>query len=271
MGFGDLKTPNGLAALDAFLLDKSYIEGFTPSQADLVIFEAVGKPPAGHVNALRWYTHIASFVKVNFQFPGTKKDATSYGSASSSSCSCSKGGKCLCVDCKCTGCPCQKDDTGSCCGSEDNKAAGSCCAPAPAKTEAKPAAEDDFDLFADEEPDPEAEKLKAQRVAEYEAKKKKKEEAGKGVIAKSSILLDVKPWDDETDMVEMERLVRTIEADGLLWAAKAKLVPVGYGIKKLQIGCVVEDDKVGTDFLEDEITKFTDYVQSVDIAAFNKI
>lgn len=24
----------------------------------------------------------------------------------------------------------------------------------------------------------------------------------------------------------------------------AKLVPVGYGIKKLQIGCVVEDDKV---------------------------
>jgi len=25
----------------------------------------------------------------------------------------------------------------------------------------------------------------------------------------------------------------------------AKLVPVGYGIKKLQIGCVVEDEKVG--------------------------
>jgi hypothetical protein len=24
----------------------------------------------------------------------------------------------------------------------------------------------------------------------------------------------------------------------------AKLVPVGYGIRKLQIGCVVEDDKV---------------------------
>ena len=39
------------------------------------------------------------------------------------------------------------------------------------------------------------------------------------VIAKSNIILDVKPWDDETDMKEMERLVRTIEIDGLLWGA----------------------------------------------------
>uniref|UniRef100_A0A1A7YDN7 Elongation factor 1-delta n=1 Tax=Iconisemion striatum TaxID=60296 RepID=A0A1A7YDN7_9TELE len=46
---------------------------------------------------------------------------------------------------------------------------------------------------------------------------------------------------------------------------------LGYGIKKLQINCVVEDDKVGTDILEEEITKFEDYVQSVDVAAFNKI
>ena len=37
------------------------------------------------------------------------------------------------------------------------------------------------------------------------------------VVAKSSIVLDVKPWDDETDMAEIERCVRTVEADGLLW------------------------------------------------------
>ena len=29
--------------------------------------------------------------------------------------------------------------------------------------------------------------------------------------------------------------------------------------------------QIGTDFLEEEIVKFEDYVQSVDIAAFNKI
>ena len=63
------------------------------------------------------------------------------------------------------------------------------------------------------------------------------------MIAKSSILLDVKPWDDETDMAELEKSVRSVQTDGLVWG-NSKLVPVGYGIKKLQIMCVVEDDKV---------------------------
>ncbi|KAK7134066.1 hypothetical protein R3I94_015804 [Phoxinus phoxinus] len=127
--------------------------------------------------------------------------------------------------------------------------------------------EDDVDLFgSDEEVDEEAERLKEQRLQEYAAKKAKKPV----LIAKSSILLDVKPWDDETDMKKLEECVRSVQVDGLLWGA-SKLVPVGYGIKKLQINCVVEDDKVGTDFLEEEITKYEDYVQSVDVAAFNKI
>ncbi|XP_027882879.1 uncharacterized protein LOC114150582 isoform X2 [Xiphophorus couchianus] len=125
--------------------------------------------------------------------------------------------------------------------------------------------EDDIDLFGSDE-DEEAEKLKEQRLKEYAEKKAKKP----AIIAKSSILLDVKPWDDETDMAKLEECVRSVQADGLLWGT-SKLVPVGYGIKKLQIACVVEDDKVGTDLLEEEITKFEDYVQSVDVAAFNKI
>ncbi|XP_048477365.1 elongation factor 1-beta, partial [Rhincodon typus] len=112
----------------------------------------------------------------------------------------------------------------------------------------------------------EAKRLKEERLAQYEAKKSKKP----ALIAKSSILLDVKPWDDETDMVKMEECVRSVTMDGLLWGA-SKLVPVGYGIKKLQIQCVVEDDKVGTDMLEEAIVAFEDYVQSVDVAAFNKV
>ena len=127
--------------------------------------------------------------------------------------------------------------------------------------------DDDFDLFgSDDEDDAEAERIRQERLDAYAAKKSKKP----AVIAKSSILLDVKPWDDETDMAEMERLVRTIKKDGLVWGA-AKLAPVAFRIKKLQIMCTVEDDKVGTDFLEEEITKFEDFVQSVDVAAFNKI
>ena len=80
----------------------------------------------------------------------------------------------------------------------------------------------------------------------------------------------LKPWDDETDMKDVEKSVRSIEADGLLWGA-SKLVPLAYGIFKLQISCVIEDEKIGTDFLEESITAFEDLIQSVDIVAFNKI
>lgn len=45
-----------------------------------------------------------------------------------------------------------------------------------------------------------------------------------------------------------------------LLLCSAKHVPVAYGIKKLQISCVVEDDKVGTDFLEEAITAFEEHV-----------
>lgn len=147
---------------------------------------------------------------------------------------------------------------------------GSSSAPAPKPTPvaSKPAADDDddVDLFGSDEDDEEAEKIKADRVKAYSEKKSKKP----ALIAKSSILLDVKPWDDETDMKEMEKNVRTIVMDGLLWGA-SKLVPVGYGIMKLQICCVIEDDKISVDELQEKIEGFEDYVQSVDIAAFNKI
>jgi translation elongation factor EF-1beta len=56
-----------------------------------------------------------------------------------------------------------------------------------------------------------------------------------------------------------------------LFALIAKLVPVGFGIHKLQIMCVVEDEKVSVDLLIEEIQNFQEYVQSVDIVAFNKI
>merc|ERR1711953_364645 len=132
--------------------------------------------------------------------------------------------------------------------------------------------DDDVDLFGsdDEEDDAEAERVKAERIAAYNARKAAKEEKKGKVIAKSNIIFDVKPWDDETDMAALEANVRTIEMEGLLWGT-GKLVAIGYGIKKLQITCVIVDDLVSTDLLEEKMTEFEDYVQSVDIVAFNKI
>lgn len=144
----------------------------------------------------------------------------------------------------------------------------------PNKAESAPAqqkAQDDddgVDLFASdsEEESEEAARIREERLAAYAAKKSKKP----ALIAKSSLVLDIKPWDDETDLKEMESLIRKIETDGLLWGA-SKLVPVAFGIQKLSISCVVEDDKVSIDWLTEEIEKHDEYVQSVDVAAFNKI
>ncbi|XP_032669660.1 probable elongation factor 1-delta isoform X2 [Odontomachus brunneus] len=128
--------------------------------------------------------------------------------------------------------------------------------------------DEDVDLFGSdsEGDDAEAAKIREERLAAYTAKKSKKP----ALIAKSNIILDVKPWDDETDMKEMESEVRKIETDGLLWGA-SKLVPLAFGIHKLQISCVVEDDKVSVDWLIEKIQEIENYVQSVDIAAFNKV
>jgi len=142
-------------------------------------------------------------------------------------------------------------------------------APAPA---AAPAAEDDdeeVDLFgsdSDEEEDAEKVRIREERLKAYAEKKAKKP----ALIAKTSVLLDIKPWDDETDMEAMLKAAKTIEKEGLVWGAH-KLVPVGYGINKLQLMCVVEDEKVSIDELCEQISEFEDYVQSVDIAAMSKI
>jgi translation elongation factor EF-1beta len=69
-------------------------------------------------------------------------------------------------------------------------------------------------------------------------------------------------------MVALEASVRGIVKDGLVWGA-SKLVPVGFGIKKLQINLIIEDDKVGLDDLQEEIAEFEDYVQSTDIVSLD--
>ena len=65
-------------------------------------------------------------------------------------------------------------------------------------------------------------------------------------------------------MEALEKSVRSIEKDGLVWGA-SKLVPVGFGIKKLQINLVIEDEKISLDELQEDIQGFEDHVQSTDI------
>merc|ERR1711889_25349 len=140
--------------------------------------------------------------------------------------------------------------------------------PAPAKPAPADEEDDDVDLFgsSDEEAAAEKARITEERLKAYHEKKSKKA----AVIAKTSVLLDVKPWDDETDMDKMLESVKSIEQDGLLWGA-SKLIPIGYGIKKLQVMCTVVDDLVSVDELSEKIEEFEDYVQSCDVNAMNKI
>ncbi len=76
--------------------------------------------------------------------------------------------------------------------------------------------------------------------------------------------------DDETNMKELESNMREISMDGLTWGA-SKLVAVGYGISKLQVNLVVEDEKVSIDDLQAKIEGDEDHVQSTDVAAMQKL
>ncbi|KAJ3811082.1 hypothetical protein EV368DRAFT_45263 [Lentinula lateritia] len=202
-----------LSKLDQHLATRTYVEGYTPSQADVHVFKALlSAPDSSLVNVTRWYKHIASYAPEHASLSGSSKAGEAFLSSA---------------------------------------------APAPAEED------DEIDLFGeDEEEDEEAERVKAERVAAYNAKKANKPKT----IAKSVVTLEVKPWDDETDMEALEKSVRSIEKDGLVWGSST-LVAIGYGIKKLQITLVIEDEKISTDELQEEIAEFEDYVQSTDIAA----
>ncbi|EAQ83055.1 hypothetical protein CHGG_10873 [Chaetomium globosum CBS 148.51] len=229
MGFTDLLTDAGLAVLDNWLLTRSYVIGYSASQADAVTFKALSAAPdaAKYPNAARWYKHIASYEDEFPTLPGdASKPYTVYG--------------------------------------PEVAAVTLNPAKAPAAEEEE---DDDVDLFgSDEEEDAEAVRVREERLAEY----RKKKEGKVKPAAKSIVTMDVKPWDDETDMVGLEAAVRSIEKDGLVWGA-SQLIAVGFGIKKLQINLVVEDEKVSTDELAEEITEFEDYVQSVDVVAMQKL
>jgi elongation factor 1-beta len=203
------------------LSTRSYVEGYTPSQADVHVFNAISALDAStYPHVARWHRHIKSYT-------------AEFGSLSGSSTA----------------------------GEAFTSASG----PTPAAAEED---DDEVDLFGDDDEaeDAEAEKLKAERVAAYNEKKANKPKT----IAKSVVTMEVKPWDDETDMKALEDAVRTISQDGLVWGA-SKLVPIGYGIRKLQITLVVEDEKVSLDDLQEEIAQFEDFVQSTDIAAMQKL
>ncbi|MCJ1273603.1 Translation elongation factor 1 beta [Puttea exsequens] len=231
MGFLDFVSDAGLTVLDRWVRTRSYITGYGPSQADVSCFKALKSQPP-----VEKFPHAYRWYKhvstYESEFPSLPGDPSKAYTTY---------------------------------GPESSELPVN---PKDAPKAALVAEEEDDDLFGgdDESEDEESKKTKEANLAAY----RKKKEGKAKPAAKSIVTLEVKPWDDETNMKELEQNMRGIEMDGLTWGA-SKLVPVGYGISKLQVNIVVEDDKVSIDDLQAKIEEDEDCVQSTDVAAMQKL
>lgn len=234
--FKNLDQESGLTELNTFLATRSYVEGFKPTGADSSILLSIraSVDAKKFANVARWLKQITSFTpEQRAAWPGAVVAAASSSASSSSAAA----------------------------------AAPAAAAAKPAAAAKKAAASDDDDGFdMSSEDDEETLAIIAKKNAEKAAKNKGKPE----VIAKSSVILFVKPLEAETDMNEVaKKIKKEIVMDSLQWG-DYELLPVAYGIMKLRIICIIEDDKIALDDLTEAIEEFEE-VQSVDIDAFNKI
>ena len=186
VAFKDLQSDAGLKALNEHLATRSYIEGYQPSGADAALLPQISASvdSSKYPHAARWLTHISSFTPtIRSTWSGASSTSTTTAAAPA------KGGK-----------------------------------PAPPAKAAAPAAEeedDDDDFMAslsDDEEDEDAGAAAQALIAKKNAEREAAKRATKGgPQAKSSLILDVKPEDSETDMEELVKEVKRIEMEGLTW------------------------------------------------------
>jgi translation elongation factor EF-1beta len=82
-----------------------------------------------------------------------------------------------------------------------------------------------------------ARKLKEEKDAKEGKKKKDKPKA----VEKSLVVLEVKPWEADTDLKMVWEKIREYKQEGLTWGETYKLEPVAFGIMKLVMTCTIVD------------------------------
>jgi len=239
--FAALSTPAGLAQLNEYCLGCTYVFGVAPSTADVELLKLVGKAPdaSKYPHAARWFSHIASFSDAQQKkFAAT---TLTVGEASA------------------------------------KKAAA--------------ADSDSDDLFGSDSDDSDDD------LAAIAAAAKKANVVQKLSWGRSQICFEIKPMEVSTDLEAIcekvldmnfsdnERVSAKLEEvnagegveefinhDSIIqWGEGYEIVPVAFGICKLVVSCIVVDDCLGTDDIEEAITEaFEEDVQSVDVMSFNK-
>ena len=227
-----------LPGLNAYIADKSYIEGYAFSPKDVEVFSQFALPDAAsYPHAYRWYIHIAALSGI----PASLAYASAAGSAPaaaapSSGKAAAQGGD---------------DDDFDVFGDDDDDEEEE---KAPTMSRAEKAA------ALKKERDAELEKAK-QAALERLAKKEAKQ--------RTLCNLEITPWEADQDLIALhKKLKETVVREGLKWSEGCKLVDVGYGIKKMVLTAVlsmnlsmdalieeIADEDEG--ILKDEIQSFT--------------
>ena len=133
------------------------------------------------------------------------------------------------------------------------------------KDEEEKGEDDDLDLFGEET----EEDKKAKE--EMKQKNKDKKKGKKKEVDKSHVILEVKGWEADQDLESLaKKIINTIKKDGLKWNTGYKFEEVAFGVKKLVIAFLAEDEKVSVQEIIDEIESWKDEVQSVETVSFNK-
>ena len=128
------------------------------------------------------------------------------------------------------------------------------------------AEEDDMDLFGEENED--------DKKAKEEMKKKNKEKKKdkKKPIDKSHVIMEIKGWEENQDLEALaKKIISTIKKDGLQWTNEFKVITNVFGIEKLVIAFLAEDNKVSAQEIIDELESWEEEIQSVDVVSFNSL
>ena len=114
--------------------------------------------------------------------------------------------------------------------------------------------------------------FKDEVIKSWKKEDKKPEEKGKNKeVDKSHVILEVKGWEADQDLQALaEKIINTIKKDGLSWNTGFKVEEVAFGVKKLIIAFLAENEKCSVQEIVDELESWENDIQSVDIISFNK-
>jgi elongation factor 1-beta len=250
--------------LEKFIATRSYVEGYSFSPADQVALAALSGIPdrATYPNAYRWAIHIIALVGLsNVSFNGTTSAPAAVAKATPAAAPKKAA---------------PADDFDDMFGDDEAKPA------APAAAAAVDDMDDIFNYGEGDEEETEEEKAtnKARQARMALARKLKEEKDAKDgkskkpkekMVEKSLVVLEVKPWEADTDLEMVWHEILKYQQEGLSWGETFRLEPVAYGIKKLVLTCTIVDSLVVLDDITENIEALEQWVQSVNIAAMNKI